>query len=209
MGGLSMIFRPAVERDVKDVIRYNPARDLAYNYKEIWLQVAVLLEERMDSWPDFVQVFRDKLGVTIEELAAPMKAMADFLVLAESDITAMPAQVLSSIGWDRLRPEAKLALQAALGYVVTGMMFFAIRERGPGTPWPKPAATAYLAVLAGCFADFAALPSEERAKLTAEDDAVRVPARKQYIARLQERMGVPSTVPFPLPYISTGEAATC
>lgn len=118
-----------------DLRRYNPARDLAYNFQKI-AQIAMdgLAE---DQWHPLFAAYLRQNGVTEEHVGLAAQALARYMALCVSrkDL-ANPRDLLQEAGFFDLPEPAQAAVMIQIGRVVTGMFMSCIRDVDVGAEEP-------------------------------------------------------------------------
>ncbi len=118
---MSLSLRPKGSNDPM----YNPGRDLAYTYPKAVEEVAKRFNDhRWQALEDLVA----KDGVTFDQLCDALDCYICFLNAAHSSPSESMGDVLKRVGWLDQPEAAKIAIGAMLGTVVTGQLFYAIRD---------------------------------------------------------------------------------
>ena len=104
---------------------YNPGRDLAYCYPKAVEEVAKRFNEHR--WPELEALAADA-GVTFDQLCDAMDAYIAFLNIAHERPEEKIGECMVRSKWLAQPKAAQIAIVAMLGTVVTGQLFYAIRD---------------------------------------------------------------------------------
>ena len=112
---------------------YNIYRDLAHNAQDI-LRIA-FQRLQYQQWPVLEEVLgREK--VTDAQLSAAVEAMCRFVAGTQENLQVSYEDGLQSSGWFDCQPAAQVAVMAAIGTVLMGYHYAAIRDATCGEEQP-------------------------------------------------------------------------
>jgi hypothetical protein len=112
-----------------DTRLYDPNRDIAHNFKFVVTKVAGFLEDR--HWPELHKIL-DMHNVTMEQLGEACRAYMIFVATTAEHPGETIQQGLERSGWLHVPESAKIAHQAYIGLVMTGMWYYAARAASLG-----------------------------------------------------------------------------
>jgi hypothetical protein len=112
---------------------YNPARDVAHNFKEVLMLVADRLEDAQ--WPE-LQALLDSQGVSLDDLGEACGAYCQFVAFATTDSETSMLESLEHSGFLKAKPAAQVAVMAMLGTCYSGIQYTGIREATVGGEGP-------------------------------------------------------------------------
>lgn len=114
---------------------YSTDRDLAHNFGDVMRETAARLED--GRWEP-VKKYLEAAGVSPDDVGEACAALCLFVGNAAACPGDTMATAMARAGWfgDKVKPEARVAVMAVLGTVVTGYYFAGVRHatldgRGP------------------------------------------------------------------------------
>jgi hypothetical protein len=183
---LSLIFGGENKTKNPDVVRYNPARDLAYNFRPMANQAARLLAER--PWLEKAWLAGVEANLDVSAASA-FQAMQRMVALVNVETDASPSELAEKSGWLDHPAPARLLVLAALGQIVLGGICRAIRDLTPAGAASCESDADRFAEAAFVIADLAAQPAWRRWLLIRAPLWLRRPARRRYRRVMETVLG--------------------
>jgi hypothetical protein len=108
---------------------YSPDRDIAHNFKFVVTKVGDMLTD--EHWPALTKLLKDH-GVTTDQLGDAHRAYIIYVATTAQHPKEKIQHALQRSGWADVPEIVKIAHQAYIGLIMTGMWYYAARDASLG-----------------------------------------------------------------------------